>query len=297
MLLDFPYAERQKIVVVDDRVYEAQQLAERQAEEQKSMTKQGVDWNEITKLALKILTGGLYYELAKVVIQGITQLRNHGIKVRQVGRSEASQLRFPPGHPRDGVLYVGHPATPSVYYTIAQFHRLTFEHKFAEAVSLIESLGATEIMVEHVSGWSKEFSIKMSAALPQAGAGVTFGHNGESDSHLLFKAELEGTSKPAIPDNMVWFEYEPMWQQLAQSRVKFGLKNFSLSIQYEDDFGVNAGLKATVKGVGLDLGGNFEDYQSTVWKMEGKFAKTNTNKEVFPTTQLKRRSFLSKLFS
>jgi hypothetical protein len=62
-----------------------------------------------------------------------------------------------------------------------------------------------------------------------------------------------------------------MWQELAQARIQFGLKNFSLKVQYEDDFGVNAGLKVKVKDTGLDLGGNFEGYQSTVWDITAKF--------------------------
>lgn len=77
-------------------------------------------------------------------------------------------LKFPLGHPRNGVLYIGHPAKPDVYYTMAEFHRVTFEHKFSEATSLLMHLGATKIRVGHVTGWSKEFSGRISAPLGMA---------------------------------------------------------------------------------------------------------------------------------
>ena len=75
-----------------------------------------------------------------------------GIDIVQISKSEASTIIFPPGHPRDGVLYIAHSAKPDVYYTTAEFHRVTFEHKFSEAIRLLMYLGATEISVEHVRG-------------------------------------------------------------------------------------------------------------------------------------------------
>ena len=53
MLRDLSYAERQLIVVVDDQVVDAQIQAEREAEEKKSTTKQGVDWDEVGRWALR----------------------------------------------------------------------------------------------------------------------------------------------------------------------------------------------------------------------------------------------------
>lgn len=42
-------------------------------------------------------------------------------------------------------------------------------------------------------------------------------------------------------------------------------------MNYDDDFGVNAGLKLSAKKAGVDLGGNFENRESTTWKLVGKF--------------------------
>lgn len=281
MLLDLPYAERQLIVVVDDQVAKAQSQAEREVKERAVSTNKQVNWNEVMKTAMAIAVPVAVGAVAAgavvgAVIEGLKaqyRLRERGINVASVGRSEASHLRLPPGHPRDGVLYIGHPGIPSIYYTTAQFHRLTFEHKFAEAIRLLMALGATELEVEHISGWSREFSAKLSVPLTAVPVevGASAGAKQGSDAHLLFRAELKGTQSPGLPSDLVWYPHEPMWQQLTEGRLQFGLKNFSLSVRYEDDFGVNAGLKVAATNAGLELGGNFEDHQSTVWQIVAKF--------------------------
>ena len=82
---------------------------------------------------------------------------------------------------------------------------------------------------------------------------------------------MAGSDSPRLPENLVWYAHELTWQTVANGRIKFGLNDFSLSVTYEDDFGINAGLRSTVMKAGLDLGGKFEDHQSTVWRLVGKF--------------------------
>ena len=96
--------------------------------------------------------------------------RDSGVDVLTVASTEAASLTFPPGHPRDRVLYVGHPAAPTTYYAAAGFHRHTFEHKFAEAVGLVMALGATQLEVEHVKGWSDQLAANLAVPLPMVGA-------------------------------------------------------------------------------------------------------------------------------
>ncbi len=225
------------------------------------------------------MAGGVLIELTREAIKSWSRARDSGVNVLLIGRSEAQALTFPPGHPRDSVLYVGHPTNPTVYYTMAEFHRLTFEHKFSEAVELLMALGATEITVQHVSGWSKEFSSKMNIPLGTTDleAGANAGGSSGKGSELLLHATLAGTNSPCIPDNLVWLPHEPTWQTIAKGRINYGLLNFSLSVRYEDDFGVNAGLKVTASKVGFDLGGKFEDHQSTVWSITGKFKPSSSD--------------------
>lgn len=194
-----------------------------------------------------------------------------GLDIAKISRQDASALTFPPGHPHEGVIYVEHPAAEGVYFTAASFHRLVFEHKVAEAVTILMSLGATEIFVEHVQGWSREFAATLQVPLGKAGVNASgSGQNGRNSS-LLYEAHLRGTANPHLPDRLVWYSHEPTWQTIVDGRMRYGLSEFSLAVNYQDDYGINAKLKATAQKIKLDLGGSFEDHQATTWNMYGKF--------------------------
>lgn len=244
------------------------------------------DWGKIATFAIGTV-GGFLLPIPTVLLVGITKeiisalskARECGLTVFPIGRSEANLLVFPPGHPRDRVLYIGHPALPKVYYTAASFHRMAFEHKFSEAIDILMHLGATELRVEHVRGWSREFSNRLSVAIPEVGeVDGNVGKNSKTSAMLLYEAKLDPQTEPQLPDNLVWYHHEPTWQSVAKGRLKFGLKEFSLTVNYEDDFGVNAGLKLSVEKVGLDLGGRFEGHESTTWKLVGKFGEITGRK-------------------
>ena len=215
-VLDRPYMDRQLIVVTDDEIVQAARSAELQVLEEKA----GVNWAKIGEITVRILLGGTGRILAEVTMEALQawrRARESGINILAVGKSEAAVISFPPGHPREGVLYIGHPASPNVYYTTAEFHRVTFEHKFSEAIDLLMSLGATKVRVEHVTGWSKEFSSRLSVPLGDIGSSVDV-HADSSRSEgttLLYEATLDGTTDPKVPENLVWYP-----QLLAQRQLR-----------------------------------------------------------------------------
>ena len=200
--LELPYAERQLIVVVDNRVAEADRKAKANLGEESNKW----DWTSVTKTTLQILAEGPIIALAREVINAVNRIRAAGITVHQISESESAALKFPPGHPRDGVLYAGHPDVREIYYRTAQFHRLTFGHKFCEAIDLLMALGAIEINVEHKSGWGREFSSTLNVPIGTAGEQVSAGGRGstEKQGDLLFQASLPGAEDPAVPDELVW---------------------------------------------------------------------------------------------
>ena len=268
--LERPYSDRQMIVVTDDAVVEAVRRAELEVLEKK----RSGNWPQILELTLKIvLAPSPITEITREAIKAWQRARESGVQILQIGKSEAAHLTFPPGHPRESVVYVGHPAAPKVYYTIADFHRVTFEHKFSEAITLLMHLGATNIRVEHVRGWSKEFSTRLSVPLGEAGTTVTgeAGATQRAGTQLLYEATLSGAAEPRLPESLVWYPHEPTWKSIAEGRINFDLQDFSLSVTYADDFGVNAGLKVVARKAGFELGGQFEDHEATTWRIDGKF--------------------------
>lgn len=272
-VLDIPYSKRQLIIVMDDQIVQATKKQERLAIKENS---QSFDWKKIGEAILldfiPIPLSRTIEATVREALQSWIRAKEKGASILPVGETEAKNIVFPPGHPRDGLLYVGHPTEPSLYFTMADFHRVVFEHKFCEAIELLMSLGATTIRVEHISGWSKDFSARITmpiADVDQPSTAET-GVNKAATQNLLYEATLAGV-EPTLPDNLVWYHHEPTWQTIAKGRIKYGLREFSMSVSYEDDFGINAGLKLSMGKTGLDVGGKFEDHQSTVWRLEGTF--------------------------
>lgn len=272
-LLTLPYSQRQLVIVQPDEVA----AAAREAEKDTRSSNEPADWKAIVARVGRVAYSLTILGAVEITIESLSawaKAREAGLNVLQISRSESQELQFPPGHPRDQLLYVAHPAQPSVYYTAATFHRMAFEHKFSEAILLLMSLGASHIVVEHIRGWSREFSTKLSAPIPGATVNLDAAGETKSSSSLLFEASLENGLPARLPEDLVWYPHEPTWQAVARGRLEFGLQQFSLTVNYEDDFGVNAGLKLRVQKAGLDVGGAFEDHTATTWKIHGKFAST-----------------------
>jgi hypothetical protein len=202
-------------------------------------------------------------------------MRSRGIPVRVLSFKEASALRFPLGHPRSQVLYVGHPASYELYYPMANFHTFLFEHKVAEALRLLIGLGVREAEVEHVVGWSTSTMVNAALSIPVDGLDVkpTIGvkETEAGSRRILFRIRMKPGGQPVLPKDLVWFPHETLWQEVARARLDHGLEAFGLDVKYEDDYGINVGLKAKVAQIGIDLGGEFKKYESTIWRIEGEF--------------------------
>jgi hypothetical protein len=169
-----------------------------------------------------------------------------------IRKSWSPRFILPPGHPRARVVFAGHPAEPQNYIPIADFHRYTFEHKFSEILSILMHLGAKKIEVKHVRGWGQDFSEKLSVGIPTVELGQQAGVSQRDRSAILYDAELSGSKTMSMPDNLVWLPHESTWKQVVEGRTKFGLKTFSLNLQYQEDYGINVRLKACVEKVGLE---------------------------------------------
>ena len=287
-LRDPEYAERQFIMVADDAVLEHIRLKAALEEAEAKVANSAADVGDWAKYAATIVAAAFPatripalaiagYELAKRAIEAWGRA-SQSVNIKLVSMSEARTITFPPGHPKIDVLYIGHPGIANRYCTTADFHRVVFEHKFAEAVRLLMALGATTIEVHHVTGWSKEFMGSMSLPLPVGSAGAGAGSEESEAKSLLLRAELgtEGRQDPFIPSDLVWYPNEYLWQVVAKGRIEHQLTRCQLAVSYLDDFSVNGELHGVVAGNGrgkaaLDLGGTWNDHESTIWRIDAVF--------------------------
>jgi hypothetical protein len=217
--------------------------------------------------------------LTGVALQAFIKARNHmqeaGETLLPVSPADAAKLHFPVGHPRKNVVYIGHPVDSPTYIPVADFHRFLFEHKVAEALRLIRSLGAVTVEVVRVEGWDRDIGVNLGAGLPgvdQLDVGVSASRGRGSGRSVLTTMRLKPVQSPSVPQDLVWLPHEPLWQEVVQARLESGLDSFILDVRSTDDYGVNASLKALVSKAGLEAGGSFVEHRATIWRLQGAFS-------------------------
>jgi hypothetical protein len=191
-----------------------------------------------------------------------------------VGFDEIDGLRFPAGHPRRRVVYVGHPLLPPVYRPMADFHRYLFQQRVVEAMQMLRALGAVELDIEHVRGRSTMSEIEEGRQSWTGSSGSwSNGRRRERSQQVLAHFEYPVTAaRPHLPESLVWAVQEPLWMEIADARLGRGLTSFTLEIRDVDDYGVRRSVALSALGSGLSLGGSFDEHQETVWRIEGRFS-------------------------
>ncbi|MBT7040132.1 MAG: hypothetical protein HN921_09840 [Bacteroidetes bacterium] len=188
--------------------------------------------------------------------------------------SEAiSQLEFPPGHPIIDHAYVGHPLVPTKYIPSAVFHSTLFEEKVNELVTLLASLGATRVRVVCHKGYRTLSRADTGTQSPIKGVGIDASISSERNSKqsAVFEEHFRPTGDICIPNDKLWFEHEHSWQSIAKRRMNYGTTKFQVSLKYEDDYGINANMQVGLENFGFKLGGQFSNFESTVWEFDGEF--------------------------
>lgn len=273
-LLDLPYDSR-RLIVVSDRLTERSEKVAQPASVLDSAT--GPIGGLVARqpqAALVLLIGVLGWEMARAV----RKLQSQGTTVRPIALTTAQSLRFPPGHPRTDVVYGAHPVDAGSYIPAADFHRFLFQHKVAEAQRLIRVLGATSVSVRSVQGWNREAAADLGLSFPvpstgaPAKAAADAGRTSNTGDEIITRMTLSPLAAPYVPEDLVWFSHEPLWQEVARARIESGLCEFSIDVRSSDDFGINGKLKASLDKVGLEAGGRFVEHVETTWRLEGTFA-------------------------
>ncbi len=285
--LSLPYGDRQLITFVPDAIVERPPQKELQSEDPSQKSKSTTTAftgatagaamasaaafaaSHMLLLGLPAIAGGIatYFFLRSMKDRQVEAAP----RIHLLRKSWATHFILPPGHPRQQVVFAGHPAEPRNYIPIADFHRYSFEHKFSEILSILMHLGARQIEVRHVRGWGQDFSERLAIGIPRATVSQRATSMVREQNTVLYEAELSGGTSVPLPKDLVWLPHESTWKQIVEGRTKFGLKTFSLNLQYQEDYGVNLGLKAEIEKAGLDLGGQFEKHQSTTWEIRGTF--------------------------
>jgi len=279
-LLDQPYRDRQVIVVLKSADTDTAPVSVRlrdyysgDVHEANATLKNWLSLNHWTNSKTWGVYGFAYDRLrGKTSTSGAKEI-DHFVRISADVAERI--IKFPVGHPRYDMVYVGHPLRPSEYIPIATFHRHIFEDKFNELIALLSSLGATKLSVSFASNHKRGGNASLSLSLVDellTSAKGSFKAHSSSSSEGSFEAEFTPVSTPSTPTDLVWFDHESTWQNVANARLNAGLTQIDVALRYEDDFGIDAKLAVGLEGSGLNIGGAFTEFERTVWTFTGAFS-------------------------
>jgi hypothetical protein len=143
------------------------------------------------------------------------------VVVAPISRKNADAVSLPPGHPNDGVVYAGHPLIRHRYYTLAEFHRRLFEHKFSEGVELLMALGARSVTVDRVEGSTTANEATAQVLARVARIGGRLQRRSSDRWELRFEGAGEGSLEPRVPEGLVWLESEELWKMFVRARTVY----------------------------------------------------------------------------
>jgi hypothetical protein len=170
----------------------------------------------------------------------------------QVARYRCAGGAFMVGH-----VYAAHPYDADFYLPVATYHDYLLEEKRAEFVDLAASLGAKTLRL--VESDRAETGGHIGADVAGVGGAKVGAAHDVSRGFSLTSAFDDTRLPPNLPSRLVWYPHHPLWQAMARARLDRAIREHTVEFTYNNNFGVDASLSATLDGVGLKLGGNFRD--------------------------------------
>ncbi len=153
---------------------------------------------------------------------------------------------FTPTHPRINQTYVCHPYRKNYYLPSDTYSDVLIDERVNELFSILRSLGAKRI--RYISD-IKSYQLEKSKQSTGVKVGVDIQNEININQEVNYKKEnsIEEVSlsnsnyelvyspdkKPFLPENLVWFPYEPEWNRIANDRIKGNLLSIKTHIKRE----------------------------------------------------------------
>ena len=205
-------------------------------------------------------------------------------------------INFYDNMPLNNELYVGHPYNPSVYIPYNQAEDILFQDKIQEFCYILQQLGAEEVTITSLKGRKINETNNKKEELELAANAGRFGNANlnidSSTSNLMDRTSHEQydvkyvydpIDMPKMPSETIWYQNQPKWQHLVQSRIDGNtlewtecisskLKFFTSSSEKED---IKAKLKVLMANI---EGRSYEEEEKqlkeeteTIWRVSVKF--------------------------
>ena len=205
-------------------------------------------------------------------------------------------INFYDNMPLNNELYVGHPYNPSVYIPYNQAEDILFQDKIQEFCYILQQLGAEEITITSLKGRKiNETNNKKEEVEVAANAG-RFGNASlnidSSTSNLMDRTSHEQydvkyvydpINMPEMPSETIWYQNQPKWQRLVQSRIDGNTLEYTECISSKLTFFTSSSEKEDIKAKLKVLMANIEgrsykeeekqlkEETETIWRVSVKF--------------------------
>ena len=236
-------------------------------------------------------------------------------------------INFYENMPLNNELYVGHPYNPSVYIPYNQAEDILFQDKIQEFCYILQQLGAEEITITSLKGRKvNEINNKKEELEVAANAG-RFGNASlnidSSTSNLMDRTSHEQydvkyvydpIDMPKVPSETIWYQNQPKWQRLAQSRIDGNTLEWTECISSKLTFFTSSSEKEDIKAKLKVLMANIEgrsyeeeekqlkEETETIWRVSVKFRskkllqeKSQSRNTISSTLTYKEKEFLNEV--
>ena len=236
-------------------------------------------------------------------------------------------INFYDNMPLNNELYVGHPYNPSVYIPYNQAEDILFQDKIQEFCYILQQLGAEEITITSLKGRKINETNNKKEELEVAANAGRFGNASlnidSSTSNLMDRTSHEQydvkyvydpINMPEMPSETIWYQNQPKWQRLVQSRIDGNTLEYTECISSKLTFFTSSSEKEDIKAKLKVLMANIEgrsyeeeekqlrEETETIWRVSVKFRskkllqeKSQSRNTISSTLTEKEKKFLNEV--
>lgn len=226
-------------------------------------------------------------KIKKCAVSGITIFNSSNVP---------NCINFYDNMPLNNELYVGHPYNPSVYIPYNQAEDILFQDKIQELCYILQQLGAEEITITSLKGRKINETNNKKEELEVAANAGRFGNASlnidSSTSNLMDRTSHEQydvkyvyvpIDMPDMPSETIWYQNQPKWQRLVQSRIDGNTLEYTECISSKLTFFTSSSEKEDIKAKLKVLMANIEgrsyeeeekqlrEETETIWRVSVKF--------------------------
>ena len=238
-------------------------------------------------------------KIKKCAVSGITIFNSSNVP---------NCINFYDNMPLNNELYVGHPYNPSVYIPYNQAEDILFQDKIQEFCYILQQLGAEEITITSLKGRKINETNNKKEELEVAANAGRFGNASlnidSSTSNLMDRTSHEQydvkyvydpINMPEMPSETIWYQNQPKWQRLVQSRIDGNTLEYTECISSKLTFFTSSSEKEDIKAKLKVLMANIEgrsyeeeekqlrEETETIWRVSVKFrSKKLLQKDTLP---------------